>query len=183
VRQVIVFAHDVVLFLQLKQIAEERGVEQLAQRIRQLAQGSGVCADELPWVALKVSKRIGYLKKLHQEAEALQKGGNQSAYERQAGMIHGYLREAWERSLQEVLLGGVVERYRPEVQTQQITQIADITPADCRAVDVAMTKCSRWLPGHDESTAARAPIPNPSELKADMEGLDTWVSRIRKRRN
>jgi hypothetical protein len=92
------------------------------------------------------------------------------------------LREAWERALEEVLLGGVVERYRPSIQTQQVAQIADITPVDCKTVETAMTKCSKWLPGHDQAAAARAPVPSPTELKADIDELDNWVTAIRKRR-
>lgn len=181
-RQVIVFTHDVVFLLLLKQFAEELEVEQLDQHVRHLAKGAGVCAEELPWVALKVAKRLGHLKKLLQDAERLHREGHQSFYEREASLIYGYLREAWERGLEEVLLGGVVERYRPGVQTQQIGRIADITTEDCRTVETAMTKCSRWLPGHDQAAAARADIPDPDTLKADIETLETWVSDIRKRR-
>lgn len=181
-RQVIVFTHDVVFLLLLKQFAEELEVEQLDQHVRYLSKGAGVCAEELPWVALKVAKRIGHLKKLLQDAEKLHRDGHQSNYEREASLIYGYLREAWERGLEEVLLGGVVERYRPGVQTQQIGKIADITAEDCRTVETAMTKCSRWLPGHDQAAAARADIPDPDTLKADIGTLETWVNGIRKRR-
>jgi len=45
-----------------------------------------------------------------------------------------------------------------------------------------MTKCSKWLPGHDQAAAARAPMPEPAELKADIEALEHWVAAIRKRR-
>ena len=45
-----------------------------------------------------------------------------------------------------------------------------------------MTKCSKWLTGHDQAAAARAPVPGPAELKADIDALDNWVSAIRKRR-
>jgi len=181
-RQVIIFTHDVVFLLLLKQFAEEQGVEQLDQHVRHLSKGAGACAEELPWVALKVSKRIGHLKGLLQDAEKLHRDGHQAAYEREATMIYGYLREAWERGLEEVLLGGVVERYRPGVQTQQVAQIADITAEDCRAVETAMTKCSKWLPGHDQAAAARADIPEPAALKSDIETLENWVATIRKRR-
>lgn len=182
-RQVIVFTHDVVFLLLIKQYAEEQGVEQFDQHVRYLSRGAGVCAEELPWVALKVSKRIGHLKKLLQDAEKLHRDGHQSAYEREASFIYGYLREAWERGLEEVLLGGVVERYRPGVQTQQVAQIADITAEDCTAVETAMTKCSKWLPGHDQAAAARADIPEPAVLRADIEALESWVASIRKRRS
>jgi energy-coupling factor transporter ATP-binding protein EcfA2 len=181
-RQVIVFTHDVVFLLALRQYAEELGVELLDQHVRHLSMGAGVCAEELPWVALPVRKKIGYLKNCWQEADKLSREGHQDAYEKNAGYLYGLLREAWERALEEVLLGGVVERYRPGVQTQQIAQIADISAEDCRTVETAMTKCSTWLPGHDKAAAARAPVPAAGELKADIEALEQWVAGIRKRR-
>lgn len=181
-RQVIVFTHDVVFLLSLRQHAEELGVEALDQHVRHQSKGAGVCADELPWVALPVKKKIGYLNNSWQAADKLSRDGHQDAYEKEAKYIYGLLREAWERALEEVLLGGVVERYRPGVQTQQIGQIADITAEDCHAVETAMTKCSTWLPGHDKAAAARAPVPASTELKADIDKLATWIAAIRKRR-
>jgi energy-coupling factor transporter ATP-binding protein EcfA2 len=181
-RQVIVFTHDVVFLLLLRQFAEELDVEPLDQHVRHLSKGAGVCADELPWVALPVKKKLGYLKKGWQDADKLARDGHQDAYEKEATYLYGLLREAWERALEEVLLGGVVERYRPSIQTQQIPQIADITAEDCKAVETAMTKCSAWLPGHDKAAANRSPVPGSAELKTDIEGLDNWVAAIRQRR-
>lgn len=182
-RQVIVFTHDVVFLLSLRQYAEELGVEPHDQHVRHQSKGAGVCAEELPWVALPVKKKIGYLNNGWQAADKLSRDGHQDAYEKEARYLYGLLREAWERALEEVLLGGVVERYRPGVQTQQIAQIADISAEDCRAVETAMTKCSTWLPGHDKAAAARAPVPAPAELKADIKLLEEWVADIRKRRS
>lgn len=182
-RQVIVFTHDVVFLLLLKQFAEALGVQQLDQHVRYLSKGAGVCEEELPWVALPVRKKIGYLKNSWQAADKLFRDGNQAAYEKDAKYLYGLLREAWERALEEILLGEIVERYRPGVQTQHISVIADVTPEDCQTLDAAMTKCSRWLPGHDQAAAARAPVPEPTELKADIEALDSWVATIRKRRS
>ncbi|NLX26528.1 MAG: AAA family ATPase [Lentisphaerae bacterium] len=181
-RQVIVFTHDIVFLLLLKQFSAEQCVAQIDQHIRQLSIGSGVCTEELPWVAQKASSRIGFLKRCLQEAEKLNRDGHLAAYEREASLIYGYLREAWERAIEEVLLGGIVERFRPSVQTQQILKIADITEDDCKTVEIAMTKCSKWLTGHDQAPAARAEIPDPSELKQDIEALESWISTIRKRR-
>jgi hypothetical protein len=182
-RQVIVFTHDVVFLLWLKQFAEEQQVEQLDQHIRQLAAGAGVCADELPWVAMPIKTKIGYLKKELQDADKLHRDGHQDAYEKEAKNLYGLLREAWERALEEVLLCKIVERYRPGIQTQQITKLADVTEDDCRQLEAAMTRCSRWLRGHDQAAAARAPVPAPDELKADIEALENWVKAVNKRRN
>jgi len=181
-RQVIVFTHDVVFLLLLKQFAEQQGVAQLDQHVRQLSKGAGVCAEELPWVAMPVKKKIGHLKNEWQAAGKLFRDGHQAAYEKEAKYLYGLLREAWERALEEVLLGGIVERFRPGVQTQHIGTIADITADDCRTVDAAMTKCSKWLPGHDQAAAARAPVPEPAVLKADIEALENWVAAIHSRR-
>lgn len=77
---------------------------------------------------------------------------------------------------------GIVERFRLGIQTQQIEKIADITHEDCQKIDIAMTKCSKWLTGHDQAPAARSPIPGTDELKTDIDGLETWVKTIRQRR-
>ena len=182
-RQVIVFTHDVVFLLLLKQFAHDLVIEQFDQHVQNVSKGAGVCVEELPWVAMPVKKKIGHLKNQWQAADKLYRDGHQAAYEKEAQYLYGLLREAWERSLEEVLLGGVVERFRPSVQTQQISRIADISEDDCRVLDTAMTKCSKWLPGHDQAAAARAPVPEPAELKADIEALESWVFAIRKRRN
>ena len=182
VRQVVVFTHDVVFLLALKNIARDQGVDHTDQHVRKLAKGAGVCVNELPWVALRVRSRIGHLKQLLQAAEKLHRQGHQGPYEAEASFIYGLLREAWERGIEEVLLGGVVERFRPGVQTLQVNQIADITNEDCKAVERAMTKCSKWLPGHDQAPAAPSEMPEPSEIHADIEALNEWVSEINKRR-
>jgi energy-coupling factor transporter ATP-binding protein EcfA2 len=181
-RQVIVFTHDVVFLLLLRQFAAEQGVAQLDQHVRQLSKGAGVCTEELPWVAMPVGKKTGYLKSEWQATDKIFRDGHQAAYEKEAKYLYGLLREAWERALEEVLLGGIVERFRPGVQTQQIGMIADIKAEDCQTLEAAMAKCSKWLPGHDQAAAARTPMPEPAELKSDIEALETWVRAIRSRR-
>lgn len=181
-RQVIVFTHDVVFLLMIKKFAEEQGVEQVDQHVRQLSHGAGVCLEELPWVALPVKKKIGYLKQEWQAADKLFRNGHQLAYEKEAKCLYGLLREVWERAVEEVLLCGIVERFRPGIQTQHISTIADITPQDCQMVTAAMSKCSRWLAGHDQAAAARAPVPDSVELEADIQAVENWVAAIRGRR-
>jgi energy-coupling factor transporter ATP-binding protein EcfA2 len=181
-RQVIVFTHDIVFLLAVGQFAEDLDVVPLHQHVRHSSKGAGVCEDELPWVALGVRKKIGHLKRCWQDADKLCRDGHQEIYEKEAKYLYGLLREGWERALEEVLLCGIVERYRPGVQTKHINVIADITTEDCKSLETAMTKCSTWLPGHDKAAAARAPIPSPAELKADIAALETWVSAIHGRR-
>ena len=59
-RQVVVFTHDIAFLFLLKQFAVEQAVEQLDQHVRQIpAKGSGICAEDMPWVAMPVEKRSG----------------------------------------------------------------------------------------------------------------------------
>jgi len=182
VRQVVVFTHDVVFLLALHQAARDMSVVPHDQHVRHTALGAGVCVEELPWAAMAVKKRIGHVKNEWVAVDKLHRDGHQEQYEKEAKNLYGLLREAWERGTEEVLLGGVVERFRPSVQTQQLAAIADITPEDCKAVEKGMSKCSAWLRGHDQSAAAPAPVPKPAELKADIDELDNWVKAINKRR-
>ena len=84
IRQVVVFTHDVVFLLALRQYAQEMGVEPFDQHVRSLSKGAGVCEEELPWVALPVKKKIGYLNKCWQDADKLSRDGHQDAYEKEA---------------------------------------------------------------------------------------------------
>ena len=181
-RQVVVFTHDIVFLLALAENAERLGVDLKNQYLRRDGTNVGLSSQRLPWAAMKVRNRIGHLKDLWQAADGTFRKGDQEAYERDASYIYGLLREAWERGFEEVLLGGTVERYRNTIQTQQINQLADIDASDCKALDQGMTKCSKWLPGHDQSAAENEPFPEPKELAADIEALDGWVRAIRKRR-
>ena len=181
-RQVVVFTHDIVFLLALERFSEELAVEVELRHLRREASGAGVHTPEMPWVAMKVNKRIGVLKSKHQGAEKLHRDGRQAEYESNAAQLYGLLRETWERAVEEVLLAGVVERYRPNIQTLQSKDLADITADDCHTLEVGMSKCSRWLPGHDQAVAENAPFPDPSELQRDIETLENWVKGIRKRR-
>ena len=179
VRQVIVFTHDVVFLLRLEQYAENENVEQTGQHVRCHSDVSGVCSDKLPWVAMSTKKKIGRLKESCQDAKKLFLDNDRDAYEKDAKHLYGMLRETWERAIEAVLLNSVVERYRPDIQTKRI---ASITDEDCETIRMAMQKCSRWLSGHDQAAAACAPVPDPEELNADIDALETWVATIRTRR-
>ena len=181
-RQVIVFTHDIVFLLRLLELANQEGVKNLTQHIRYFQTGAGVRDDDLPWVAMSVNKRIRSLNRSYQSAEKLFRTGQHTEYEKEASYIYGSLRESWERGLEEVLLNGVIERFRRSVETQRIAKIADITTQDCQAVVDAMTKLSKWLTGHDQAAAAREDIPEPSEVAQDIKALKDWVSGIRERR-
>lgn len=183
-RQVVVFTHDLVFLLALGRFAEESRINYSHQYLRrEVGLGAGVSSPELPWVAMKVRERIGVLKQMWQRADKHYRTGAADDYETEAIRIYGRLREAWERGLEETLLGGVVERFRLSIQTQQVSRLSDITNEDCKLLENGMTKCSRWLAGHDQAPAENVLIPPPQEIWTDIEALETWVRTISRRRS
>jgi hypothetical protein len=181
-RQVIVFTHDVVFLLAIAESTEKHGVVLTHQYLRRGGLNVGVCSQRLPWAAMKVNNRIGVLKDMSQSAAALHRKGEQSEYEERACEIYGHLREAWERAVEEVLLNGVIERYRNSVETQKAKCLGDISPDDCNSLEAGMTKSSKCMTGHDHAAAESAPFPEPGEVASDIKALEDWVNTIRQRR-
>ena len=101
----------------------------------------------------RLRSRVGQLRDLHQQAAAAHRRGDHQDYERRAKEIYGYLREGWERGVEEVLLNGAVERFAPEVQTQRLRRLSAITDDHVNTLERGMSKTSRWLRGHDDAAA------------------------------
>ena len=182
-RQVIVFTHDLVFWHDLLDKAKEFGVDNDSRYLRLTQVGAGVLSDNLPTPAMNVRKRIGYLNHLWQGADSSYRKGNQDEYESAGAEIYGTLRETWERAVEEVLLDGVVERYRQSVQTHnKIMNLASISKDDCVAVQQGMSTCSTYLRGHDTSPADNRPFPEPEEIKGDIQALESWVKGIKQKR-
>ena len=180
-RQVIVFTHDLVFLRALIDNADKLNVPYQHQYVRRES-GPGFLSSDLPWFAMRIKERIGALRNEWQSADKDFRTGAHDAYEQQARHIYGRLREAWEQAVGEVLLNDVVERFRHSIETHRVRVLYDIEESDCKAVDNGMTECSRWIIGHDHAAADDTPVPDPTEVKKQIDNLDTWVLSIRQRR-
>jgi energy-coupling factor transporter ATP-binding protein EcfA2 len=182
-RQVIVFTHDLVFLLLLVEQCEAADVQPTQIHLLRTSSGAGEAQDGPPWLAAKVKDRVGALKSKVQQAEKIFKEADPTIYEAFACDLYGRLRETWERSIEELLLNDSVRRFRRSIETNRLAKLSDIKPEDIESIDSAMTKCSKYLRGHDKAVAINEPVPAPAELKADIENLENWVSGMRKRRN
>ena len=68
-RQVIVFTHDLVFLLLLLEQGKKATVLINQAQVRRGVEGSGLCDDGAPWLAMDVKNRVGFLKSQWQEAE------------------------------------------------------------------------------------------------------------------
>jgi energy-coupling factor transporter ATP-binding protein EcfA2 len=179
-RQVIIFTHDIVLLLAINRQCAEQQAAISTQAITRFADSIGVCDQEIPTPAMNVSKRIGHLKKLHQEIDKFYRSDDKPRYEFEVGHLYDLLRACWERAVEEVLFADVVQRYRPEIETQKLRKVS-IKPDDYRTIYFAMKKCSETTPAHDEPAASLSALPSPDEVGQDILKLERFVRELRKR--
>ncbi|MGA8808971.1 MAG: AAA family ATPase [Thermoanaerobaculia bacterium] len=181
VRQVIVFTHDLLFWHRLRAEADLHGTPLSLQYVRREGL-AGVCLPDVPWFAMSTKERVGYLKNSAQKLAATAKSGTPDDYERDAREIFGLMREAWEIALGDVLLNGVVERYRPSIETQRAKKLHDITAHDLEVLEAEMTEASRWIRGHAAAAADGTPLPSADEVRQRVETFESWVKAINTRR-
>ncbi len=182
-RQIIIFTHDIVFLYKLREFANSKNISISLSYLISNEQGrAGICLDGVPWVAMSVKKRIGYLNAQYQDASSIYNNSGYNAYEPIACYIYGLLRETWERAVEEVLFNEVILRFGGEIQTRRLQYVHDIQQNDIKIIENNMSKCSCYLRGHDQSYSDNEPVPNPSELLQDIKVLESWVKSIRKRR-
>lgn len=181
-RQVIVFTHDIVFLRSLADHAKGVNADIKQHTLRRGKTAAGLSTPGAPFGAMNVKERIGHLRNAWQSIDKLHRENKAEEYERAATRVYALLRQAWERGVEELLINGVVERYRQSVETQKARKLHDISEQDCEAVEVGMSKCSKWEGGHDHAAADGEPCPGPDEVKADIDAFDAWVGQLRKRR-
>lgn len=179
-RQVIVFTHDLYFLSLLENYAQADNVDSDYWWIRSEAKGKGVVYKDKPWLAMPVSSRIKYLRNRVQLAQGKRKT-SEDDYIVDVRDIYDLLRQSWERAIEEVLFNNVIMRYREGIETKRLDRITDISKEDCEIVDKNMDKCSRFK--HDQSIAVNVSIPEPDEVKQDIQTLEDWVSDLRNNRN
>lgn len=179
-RQVIVFTHDLVFYHELRLAAAQQNVPMLGHWIRRTSDyGYGtIFQGEEPWIAKKVKTRLG---DLEQKLAVLKKATDTSgdAYRERVKSFYTDIRETWERLVQELLLGGVVERFQLAVETQSLKQVL-VTDDDYRRVFFGMKRASEYS-GHDRAPGVQATLPSKDEIARDLDDLRTYAEELKKR--
>ena len=180
-RPVVVFTHDLVFLLALNSLADQEGVACESVQVRRFGQQTGVIHERKIWPGSRVKERIAGLNERLQDSGKLAEGNDQERYDEHALVTIGYLREAWERTVEEVYLNGSVMRYQTEIQTQRLRVLHLLEKLDYEEIERGMGWCSSWIAGHDQAAAINEPMPDAAEVKAEIKRLDDFVSSLRKR--
>ncbi|TBO41193.1 AAA family ATPase [Pedobacter kyonggii] len=172
-RQVIVFTHDIAFFVQLQNFAESlEGISCEYTTIRKIGDAAGLISPDLPWVAQKVKDRIKYLRNSLVKLKVMEKGGQQDDYAFAAKTWYGLLRESWERSVEERLFKGVIQRFSFGIETQKLKKVV-INEELLKSIEEGMTEASKWV--HDSSAELNPTTPKSDKLDADLKSFEDFA--------
>jgi hypothetical protein len=177
-RQVIVFTHDIYFLCILIDEAEKAEIPIETQNLVKKPQGFGVPEKGIPFEGMSTKERIKFLKAQQQEIEKIYRLGDEPEFRSRTINAYYYLRDTWERAVEEVLLRKVVLRFRRGIETNRLREVS-VENVDYLIVDQGMSKCSIYC--HDKAVIGGIAVPNPDELLDDISSLENWRTVIEER--
>ena len=174
-RQVIVFTHNIVFHHMLWTESHRAGVACHCEWMSSAgADRFGLIDDaHQPWQMKGVGER---LEEIARDYRSLTAGGYDRADQNfRSAIIELYtkMRETWERVVEEVLFNNVVQRFRREVMTQRLEEVALDPAADYPSIYDGMSRCSRYS-GHDPARDLPPDLPEPREISRDIDALNAF---------
>lgn len=172
-RQVVVLTHNIVFYKLLLEVAENTDTEHATIALERSNKYAGIVKESAPWDAMTTRARYNFLKVKLQHLRRLEKKEETTTTELRDAccQFYSYLREAWERLVEEKLLNKVVTRFERGISTQRLSRLIDICQSDIDRVDAAMTKCSTYFRGHDSAASIGDPYVNVDEVELDLGSL------------
>lgn len=181
-RQVIVFTHNILFHYMM--MSEVRGVQVARHTEWMCSMGEdqfGIIDEtQKPWHVKKVPERLS---DLTTELGQIKKDGYDPNDQNNRPVVIGLytrMRETWERIVEDVLLNGVVQRFRPEVMTMRL-ETACIDPnADYPIIFEGMRRCSHYS-GHDRAEDLPAELPGTDVIEGDLQQVNEFFQAARDR--
>lgn len=182
-RQVIVFTHNLLFFNEVVDAAAQSTppVPIIRNYVsKNETAGFGVISEtDEPWIAQAVNKRITTLRQRLKTFKDIEDQTDES-WRRRAKDFYTDLRESWERLVEEMLLGKVVERFNTDVRTQSL-KLVTVEDDDYKRVFWAMKRVSERS-GHDTASTKVLQVPSYSDMKIDLDTIDEFRSELAKRK-
>lgn len=179
-RQVIVFTHDLVFIADLQRGAQFAEVPQRTQAVYRQGRVTGHVTSDLPWEGLSTKRRIGALKaEIHKLSARSRREDDPIGYARDAANFSRRLRQAFERAVEDEVLGGVVTRRDPAIHIKRLRDVVMTDPV-LKLARRGLDENSPWL--HDPPRADNAPPPTPDELADGLAVLEKLHEQTKKGR-
>jgi len=171
-KQVIVFTHRLSLLGTVRHFAEKKTIKLDVVSIRSADWGTGEPAP-IPVSQSDIKSTLNTLmNQRYQDAKKASENGEFEHAEILVKSMCSDFRTLVERSVENDLLCGVVQRFQRPVQTLKLKSLAKLKDTDCNLLDSLMTKYSGFE--HSQPTESPVELPNPDELLVDMDLLKKW---------
>ncbi|UWX58217.1 hypothetical protein NY406_02775 [Chlorobaculum sp. MV4-Y] len=178
-KQVIIFTHRLSLLGTVRHFAEKKTIKPDVVSIRSEDWGTGEPAP-IPLSQSDIKSALNTLmNQRYQDAKKASENGEFEHAEILLKSICSDFRTLVERSIENDLLCGVVQRFQRPVHTLKLKDLAKLKDADCNLLDSLMTKYSGFE--HSQPTESPVELPTPEDLVADMTGLKEWREEYVKR--
>ncbi|MDE1980742.1 MAG: AAA family ATPase [Betaproteobacteria bacterium] len=181
-RQVIVLTHDTTFLGELRDAIEQGGVDHQMHHLEWKDNRPGFVVEGLPWAHKSYKERIDRLEKAQ---KVLERSWSVYPGEAEAGeMRHQYdfFRATIERVVQDLVLNGVVQRYRDWIRVDNLDEVVGFEATEHKEIARLYKRCCDVVDAHDPASAKNAPVPNPRELDSDLQSLKTLIEAIKVRR-
>jgi len=179
-RQVIIFTHDIELFMD---VLSEAGIQRVSVTkllLRRSGTEVGICEKREPEKVFNVDTRANILdQKIKQAEQALQKG-NEDRYRELEKSFYGDLRDTWEQSIEEFVFQRVVKRFIPDIETKKLGGVVFENP-DFLRVTNGMTIASRFV--HSAPGGKSTPAPDVAQLKSSLKDFTDFVADLKIRQD
>jgi ABC-type transport system involved in cytochrome c biogenesis ATPase subunit len=181
-RQIVIFTHHLVFYQEVISAAAASD-PQVPVIVNVLTKSGGrfglISENDEPWVAKKVIRRIEILRQRF-DAIPVDVDRDTDEYRRLAKDFYTDLRESWERLVEEVLLGGVVERFASGVKTQSLKEVI-VRDDDYRTIYAAMKRVSEFS-GHDMAAGRQLPAPDRGDMRHDLDTISAFRVLVHRRK-
>lgn len=178
-KQVIVFTHRLSLLGTVRHFAEKKIIKYDVVSIRSADWGTGEPAP-IPLSQSDIKTTLNTLmNQRYQDAKKASENGEFEYAEILLKSICSDFRTLVERSIENDLMCGVVQRFQRPVHTLKLKELAKLKDADCNFLDSLMTKYSGFE--HSQPTESPVELPKPDDLLADMTSLKNWREEYVKR--
>lgn len=177
-RQVIIFSHDIVFYKLLLEASDALKQNKInCISLERSRSNSGIVRTNPPWDALPTSKRISVLNGKLQQLRKIDNTGTETEFRQAAASFYSFMREAWERLVEEKLLNKVVSRFERGVHLQRLNRLDDITNVDLERINRSYDKCCKDFIGHD-TAAGIGSYPNFDEVAADFDEIKDYLKHL-----
>lgn len=178
-RQIIVFTHRLSLLGTFSHFAKKKGLTLDVKSIRSADWGTGEPAP-IPLSQSDIGKALNrLLNERFAEAKKASEKGDFDLEETLIKSICSDFRVLLERSIENDLLWGVIQRFQRPVETLKIRYLTNLREEDISLLDSLMTKYSGFE--HSQPLESPVELPKLDDLLGDMTALKTWREEYIKR--